>query len=74
MIVLIGNLLLIWKTLSISMDEYFVFDVEGSFTGEVISTTEEESPILDSLVECNGTNMLDGYPASPIVGIVHYGV
>jgi len=56
------------------MDEFFVFDVEGSFTGEVISTTEEESPILDSLVECNGTNMLDGYPASPIVGIVHYGV
>jgi hypothetical protein len=56
------------------MEEYFVFDVDGHFTGEVVATTEEEGTVLDDLRECTATNILDGYPASPIVGIVHYGV
>ena len=58
----------------LNMEEYFVFDVEGKFTGEVLTTTEEESPLFDSLKECNGTNIMDGFPASPIVGIVHYNI
>ena len=57
-----------------NMEEYFVFDVEGKFTGEVLTTTEEERPLFDSLKECNGTNIMDGFPASPIVGIVHYNI
>ena len=56
------------------MEEYFVFDVDGHFTGEVVATTEEEGTVLDDLRECTATNILDGYSASPIVGIVYYGV
>ena len=33
------------------MDEYFVFDSGGRFTGEVMSITEEEGRVFDDLRE-----------------------
>ena len=54
------------------MEEYFVFDVDGNFTGEVVATTEESGEVLDELRRVTSLNILDGYPASPMVGIVHY--
>ena len=54
------------------MEEYFVFDVDGHLTGEVVATTEEEGKVLDELRRVTTINILDGYPASPMVGIVHY--
>jgi len=57
---------------SCEMDEYFVFDVDRRFTGEVISTTDEEGRVLDELRRVTTLNILDGYPASPMVGIVDY--
>ena len=53
------------------MEEYFVFDVDGNFTGEVVATTEESGEVLDELRRVTSLNILDGYPASPMVGIVH---
>ena len=44
------------------MEEYFVFDVDGHFTGEVVATTEEEGRVLDELrrveIVAIATNML----------------
>ena len=54
------------------MEEYFVFDVDGNFTGEVVATTEESGEVLDELRRVTSLNILDGDPASPMVGIVHY--
>ncbi len=57
-----------------TMEEFFVFDVEGGFTGEIISTTEEDDVYKDNLEMLNGENILEGISASPKVGMIHYGI
>ena len=39
------------------MEEYFVFDVEGKFTGEVLTTTEEEGWVFDELRDISSENI-----------------
>ena len=41
------------------MEEYFVFDVDGNFTGEVVATTEESGEVLDELRRVTSLNILD---------------
>ena len=54
------------------MEEYFVFDVGGHFTGEVIATTEEEGWVFDELRDISSENIMNGYPAA--VEMVHYDI
>ena len=54
------------------MEEFFVFDVGGHFTGEVIATTEEEGWVFDALREISSENIMNGYPAA--VEMVHYNI
>ena len=54
------------------MEEYFVFDVDRNFTGEVISITEEEGYIFDELRDISSENIMNGYPAA--VEMVHYNI
>jgi len=56
----------------VNMEEYFVFDVDRNFTGEVISTTEEEGYIFDELRDISSENLMNGYPAA--VEMVHYDI
>ena len=41
------------------MNEYFVFDVGGHFTGEVMSITEEEGRVFDDLREISTDHILE---------------
>jgi|ETNmetMinimDraft_26_1059896.scaffolds.fasta_scaffold10467_3 hypothetical protein len=56
----------------VNMEEYFVFDVGGHFTGEVIATTEEEGWVFDELRDISSENIMNGYPAA--VEMVHYNI
>ena len=56
------------------MEEYFVFDVDGHFTGEVVATTEEEGTVLDDLREKSSINIIEGFRASPAIGLVHWDI
>ncbi len=54
------------------MNEYFVFDVGGHFTGEVMSITEEEGGIFDDLREISTDHILEGH--SEMVRMVHWDI
>ena len=54
------------------MEEYFVFDVDGRFTGEVMSTTEEEGEVFDELRELTTEHILEGH--SERVRMVHWDI
>ena len=49
-----------------------MFDVEGKFTGEVLTTTEEEGWVFDELRDISSENIMNGYPAA--VKMVHYDI
>ena len=44
------------------MNEYFVFDVDRRFTGEVMSTTEGEGIEFDDLREVTSYHIFEGCP------------
>ena len=44
------------------MNEYFVFDVDRRFIGEVISTTDEEGIEFDDLRQVTSYHILEGCP------------
>ena len=44
------------------MVEYFVFDVDRRFTGEVMSTTDEEGIEFDDLREATSQHIFEGSP------------
>ncbi len=44
------------------MDEYFVFDVDRRFIGEVISTTDEDGIEFDDLRQVTSYHILEGCP------------
>ena len=54
------------------MDEYFVFDVDRRFTGEVMSITEEEGRVFDDLREISTDHILEGH--SEMVRMVHWDI
>ena len=54
------------------MDEYFVFDSGGRFTGEVMSITEEEGRVFDDLREITTDHILKGH--SELVRMVNWDI